>query len=85
MSLTEEQLFDLKDQIDTAKQKASELKGRKDALMKQLKDDWNCKTIKEAEILSKKKEKEIKELDTQIEEGLQTLEENYGKDKSNNQ
>ena len=29
MALTEEQLFDLKDQIDTAKQKASELKGRK--------------------------------------------------------
>jgi predicted nuclease with TOPRIM domain len=70
-------LMELKDQIEEAKAKTSELKGHQTALMKQLKDDWKCNSVEEAEVLVKKMDKQITDLDKQIAKGLQELEENY--------
>lgn len=71
-------LLKLKKQIDDAKRNTSELKGHLSALMKQLKDEWKCNTIEDAEKLSKRIERDLKDLNTKIETGLNELEEKYG-------
>ena len=77
MALNEQQLLDLKDQVDEAKQKVSELKGQQNALNKQLADDWKCKTIEEAEKKLKEMETSIASIDKKIEKGVFELEEKY--------
>ena len=47
--MNERELLQLKKEIDEAKQKTSELKGERQALMKQLKEEWNCETIEQAQ------------------------------------
>jgi F0F1-type ATP synthase membrane subunit b/b' len=75
--MTEQDLLKLKQKIDDAKQQSSELKGQQTALMKQLKDDWKCSSIEEAEKLMEKMDKEIKTLNEKIETGLEELEVYY--------
>ena len=75
--MTEKELLDLKEKVDDAKQAVSELTGQKNALMKQLKDDWQCKTIDEAETKLTKMDKDIDILEKKIENGVQELEEKY--------
>jgi hypothetical protein len=45
--------------------------------LNQLKTDWGCKTIAEAEEKLKKMETEIDTIDKKIEKGILELEENY--------
>ena len=73
--MTEQGLLQLKKEIDQAKSSVSELKGQQTALLKQLKDDWQCSSIEEAEKKIKKMQKEIETLDASIETGLEELEE----------
>jgi uncharacterized phage infection (PIP) family protein YhgE len=73
--MTEQQLLQLKRQVDEAKSTVNQLKGHKQALMKQLNDDWACNTIEEAEKKLSKMDKEIDDLDSQINEGIKKLEE----------
>ena len=75
--MTEKQLFDLKKQVDTANSTVSELKGQQTALLKQLKDDWGCKTIDEAEQKLKTLNAEIDMIAEQIEKGTTELVEKY--------
>jgi predicted nuclease with TOPRIM domain len=75
--MTEQQLLDLKDQVEEAKTKVSELTGQKQALMNQLKTDWNCKTIEEANTKLKEMENSISVLEKKIERGVNELEEKY--------
>lgn len=75
--MTEADLLKLKRQIDEAKQTTAELKGHQSALMKQLKDDWKCNTVEEAQELIAKMDKEIKTLSNNIETGLEELEKKY--------
>ena len=77
MPLTEQQLLDLKDQVEEAKEKVSELKGQQTALNKQLLDDWGCKSIEEAETKLKTMGDQIDLLDKKIEKGVKELEEKY--------
>jgi len=77
--LDEQDLLDLKSEIDDAKEKVSELKGQKTVLLNQLKTDYGCKTIEEAEKKLRTMKKEIESLDEQIEDGLKELEEKYEK------
>lgn len=76
--MKESELLKLKQQIDNAKSQTAELKGHQSALLKQLKDDWKCNSVEEAERLVKKMDKEISDLNRKIEEGLLELEERYG-------
>ena len=46
--MTEQQLLDLKERVEDAKTQVAELNGQQTALMNQLKNDWGCKTIEEA-------------------------------------
>ena len=79
--MNERELLDLKHQIEDAKTSVSELKGQQQMLMKQLKDEWKCNTIEEAERKIKSMGKEIDALQTQIDEGVKELEEKYGSNK----
>jgi adenine-specific DNA methylase len=76
--MTEQQLLSLKKQVDEAKSTVSEYKGHKQALMKQLKDDWGCQSVETAELKLKSMQREINILSTQIEGGISKLEEEYG-------
>ena len=75
--MKEQELLDLKDKVETAKTTVSELTGQRTALMKQLKDDWGCKTLAEAEAKLKEMEKNISILDKKIERGTAELEKLY--------
>ncbi len=74
---TTEKLLQLKSEIDQAKTKVSELTGRKQGLMKELKDDWQCTTLKQAEKKARDLEKEIADLSAGMEKGVTELEEKY--------
>ncbi|MFA5934991.1 MAG: hypothetical protein WC827_03850 [Candidatus Paceibacterota bacterium] len=73
--MDEKGLLQLKQDIDEAKNSVNQLKGQQTALLKQLKDEWGCSSIEEAEKRIKKMQKEIETLDASIETGLEELEE----------
>lgn len=75
--MTEKELLGLKQQIDDAKRVLSELKGEQTAILKQLKEEFGCSSIEEAENKHSKMMKEIEKLDLQIENGMSELEEKY--------
>lgn len=75
--MTENDLLQLKKKVDEAKTKVSELTGHKTALLKQLKDDWKCDSIEEAEKKLKLMNKEIENISQQIETGIEELESKY--------
>jgi len=75
--MNEQELFDLKEQVDDAKFKTSELKGSEKQLMKDLKTDWDCDSIKAAEKKAGAIENEIEVLNQKISKGTEELEEKY--------
>ena len=75
--MTTQDLLRLQKKVEDSKQTVSELKGQQTALMKQLKDDWNCKSVEEAEEKLKSINSEIDKLTTSIEKGIEELEEKY--------
>ena len=75
--LNEQQLLDLKEKVEDAKTQVSELNGQQTALMSQLKNDWGCKTIEEANTKLKGMENAISILEKKIERGVKELEEKY--------
>jgi uncharacterized protein YaaN involved in tellurite resistance len=75
--MIETDLLELKKEVDEAKNNVVGLKGQQTALFKQLKDDWGCKTIEEAEKKVKSMGKEIDTLQEQIETGIEELEQKY--------
>jgi len=74
MTITEQQLLELKDKIDAAKQTVSELTGQKQALMRQLKEDWGCETVEDAEVKLDAMDNSIAVLDRRIKNGIKDLE-----------
>ena len=75
--MTEQELLRKKKEIETAKTQLSELKGEEKALLKQLKDNWDCETLAEAKKKIQKYEIEEKSLITEIAEKTKELEETY--------
>ena len=74
---TTDKLLNLKKEIDRAKTQVTALNTKKELQMKDLKDNWKCTTLAQAEKKVKELEKEIKELTTQIREGTAAIEEKY--------
>ena len=70
-----EEVIALKEEIDECKTEKAQLEGEQKAILKQLEEDWDCKSVKQAEKKMKEMEQEIKQLEVEIEEGLQELEE----------
>ena len=75
--MTEQELIALKQQIDKAKSKVSELQGQKQYLAEELREKHDCKTIKEAEILSTKMSKDIESMESEIEKNINKIREDY--------
>ena len=75
--MNQTRLLELKQEIEDAKIKVSELTGQRTALMAQLKKDYNCKTLQEADKKSKELQKQIDTISTQITEGIEDLETKY--------
>ena len=75
--LNTKQLLDLKEKVETAKQVVSEKKGHQTALMNQLKNDWGCKSIEDAEKKLKSMNSEIDELNSKIEDTIVEIENKY--------
>ena len=75
--MEQQDLLELKEKIDKAKEKSSELKGELKSLAMELKDDWQCDTIKEAEKKIETMESEITVLNEKINTGVTKLEEEY--------
>lgn len=74
---TEKELLELKEKVDKAKSQLSEAKGRKEYLVQQLQDDWDCTTVKQANKLLEQMENDLEQLDEQIEEKMEEIEEKY--------
>jgi len=68
--MKEQELLQLKERITNAKAKVNELKGRHNYLMQELVQQWNCKTVAEAEAKVNNMNAEIVKLDAQINVGL---------------
>ena len=75
--MTEKELLNLKKQIEEAKTKVAELEGTRKHLMKELKDDWSCNSVEEAEKKLNKMESDLDKLRTQIDKGIEELTEKY--------
>lgn len=75
--MKEKELLELKEKVDDAKSTVSELTGQKNALMKQLKEDWDCKSLEAAEDKLKEMERNISILEKKIEKATKELEEKY--------
>lgn len=69
-----EQLIELQEEIEERKTQKAQLEGEKNAIVKQLKEDWNCKSIKQVEALIKEKESAVAALEDEVEKGLEELE-----------
>jgi len=67
-------LMELKQDIEDAKQKVSELKGERQALLKQLKEEWGCETIEQAEEKITALGAELDIITKKITEGTEKLE-----------
>ena len=73
----EQDLLKLKKDVESAKTSVSELTGQQNALVKQLKDDWQCNTLTEAETMLKKMQDDIANIDKKITTLTQELETKY--------
>lgn len=82
--MTERDLLKLKEDIEEAKEKFQQLKGQKNALMQQLKEEWDCTTIEDAHKILKKLEIEVEEISNEIVKGLDELEKKYLNDTDGN-
>jgi len=77
INMTEKELLNLKEDVSEAKVKVSELTGQQKVLTDQLKTDWSCKTVAEAEKKLKEMDNQIVLIDEKIEKGVAELEDKY--------
>ena len=75
--MTEFELLALKEKIETAKERLAELNGALQLKMKQLKDEFNCKTLDEAKKKHILLQKKTKELDYSITRSVEALQKKY--------
>jgi flagellar biosynthesis chaperone FliJ len=74
---TAQELERMKKKVDEAKTKVSNLEGKRDSLLEQLKNDFGLDTVEQAEKKLKELEQQKEELEQQVEEKLQEIKENY--------
>jgi len=76
-NMTEKELLELKEKINKAKSRVSELKGELTYLKKQLKDTIETDDIKEGEEILANMDAEIQDLDDEIKQRVEALKEQY--------
>lgn len=75
--MTEQELFELKDEINEAKKKKDKLEGQLEYLKKTLKEKWGVKNLKEANNKLKTLKEKVNSLNEKIKIGTQELENKY--------
>lgn len=75
--MNEKELLKLKKKIDSAESEAQLLKGERNAILANLKEDFDCSTIEEAKTLRKKLEKQREQLQDTIEQKLEEINKLY--------
>lgn len=75
--MNKEELLEIKDEIEQAQKKVSQLQGRKEYLMKQLWEEWKCKDIEQGQKKLNQIKKDIEDLDEKIRKGTQKVEVKY--------
>lgn len=75
--MNEKKLLEIKAEIDAAKTTVSELRGQYKSLMAQLKKEWKCDSVEEAETKLTDFTADIAKLEVQLKEGMNDLEEKY--------
>jgi len=75
--ITEQDLLDLKKKIEESKTKSAELTGSQKHLMKDLKEDWNCDNVNQADKKIIEMDSEIEKLEKSIEKGIEELKTKY--------
>ena len=75
--MTERELLRIKDQIEQAKTRSSELVGKRNHLLQELGEKWECEGVEAGEKLLKDIGKTVDKLNTQIETGLDNIREKY--------
>jgi len=74
---TEKELLKLKQKVDDAEQAVQQFKGRKDELLEQLKETFNCETIKEIKAKRKEIEKDLDKLQNKFDAKIKEINEKY--------
>ena len=77
MALTHKELLEKKKAIETAKSELEQLKGQQQVFLKQLKDDYGCKDLKEVKIKINKQKEELAELEQDIKDKTEAFEKKY--------
>jgi len=75
--MTEKELLRLKEEIDEAKEKFLQFKGQREALIQQLKDNWGCSSIEDANKLLSEMSEEVESINSEIIDGITKLEQQY--------
>lgn len=75
--MTEQELLKLKKKVEEAKTESSELRGQLKTLTSQLKKNFKCDTVKDAEDKMKVLKKDIDKLSEEIDTKIEELETKY--------
>ena len=70
-------LLRMKEKLENARSQSDQLQGRIDGIMGEMKERFNCKSLKELKTKIKQSEKESAELEDELEQGVDSLEEKY--------
>jgi len=72
--MTEEELLETKAFINESKQRESELKGERSAILRQLKEEDGCNSAEEVEQLIQRNDEIITRLSDELNQGMRELE-----------
>ena len=72
--MTEEELLEIKVLINESKQRESELKGERSAILRQLKEEDGCDSAEEVEQLIQSNDETITRLSNELKKGMDKLE-----------
>jgi len=75
--MSKQELIDLKNEIEKAKQKQAHDEGRMTSLMERLKDEFGLNSLEEASKEIAKIEKKISKLDREFDTGFKQLQKDY--------
>lgn len=78
--LTEKQYQELKSTAETARKSADEAAGAHKQLLKQLKEEFDCETVKEAKVLLAKLEREESEANTALSKAMAAYEKEWNQE-----
>jgi DNA anti-recombination protein RmuC len=75
--MTERDLLNLKEKIESSKESISQMKGQLTVLLQQLKESFDCSTFEQAKKKYKQMEKDHETLSSELEEEIENFEIKY--------